>query len=155
NGHQDDARGYHYHVTPGRFPYLLGGYAGVVETSNNRGLRRAGVGAIEDDTQPGTRMEAVIASVRPGSAERGKTHSIRLELNGEKSRRPLPNGKPSWLQIGPFEATKIERKGNVVTAEITIPSDASVGVWLDCHIEFGEGAHPLVFKRNDAFRVIE
>ena len=33
NGHTDDERGYHYHVTT-RFPYLLGAYRGVVETAN-------------------------------------------------------------------------------------------------------------------------
>ena len=39
NGHTDAARGYHYHVTD-RFPYILGGYRGVVERSNlDRGRR--------------------------------------------------------------------------------------------------------------------
>ena len=33
NGHSDKERGYHYHVT-NKFPYILGGYHGVVETSN-------------------------------------------------------------------------------------------------------------------------
>jgi hypothetical protein len=33
NGHTDAARGYHYHVTR-KFPYILGGYRGVVERSN-------------------------------------------------------------------------------------------------------------------------
>jgi hypothetical protein len=33
NGHTDDARGYHYHVSR-KFPYILGGYRGVVEMSN-------------------------------------------------------------------------------------------------------------------------
>ena len=33
NGHSDPQRGYHYHVTS-KFPYILGGYRGVVETSN-------------------------------------------------------------------------------------------------------------------------
>ncbi len=41
NGHADRARGYHYHVTPGRFPYIIGGYAGIPEQSNNHLLRRA------------------------------------------------------------------------------------------------------------------
>jgi len=38
NGHTDDVRGYHYHVS-GKFPYILGGYRGAVERSN---LDRAG-----------------------------------------------------------------------------------------------------------------
>jgi len=88
NGHKDEERGYHYHVTPGRFPYILGGYAGVVETSNNRGLNRAGEGAIQDNTQPGTRLEQVIAAVKPGSAARGMTHKIRFELTPESGKRP-------------------------------------------------------------------
>ena len=155
NGHQDDLRGYHYHVTPGRFPYILGGYAGVVEASNNRGLHRAGTGAIVDNTQPGSRMEQVIAGVRPGTAIRGKTHAIRFELTPENSRRTMPSEKPSWVQIGPFDATKIEREGNVVTAEIEIPADAPVGILFDCHLEFGNASHPFVIKRNDVFRVAE
>ena len=153
NGHKDEQRGYHYHVTPGRFPYILGGYAGVVEPPNNRGLNRAGEGAIKDNTQPGTRMEQVIATVRPGTAARGKTHSIQFELTPANARRPLPTDKPSWVQIGPFEATKIAREGNVVTAEMTIPDDAPVGIFFDCHLEFGGGANPVVIKKNDVFRV--
>lgn len=37
NIHYDPARGWHYHVTPGKFPYLIGGYWGVVD---NRDIRR-------------------------------------------------------------------------------------------------------------------
>ena len=33
NGHTDATRGYHYHVT-NKFPYILGGYHGVVDSSN-------------------------------------------------------------------------------------------------------------------------
>jgi hypothetical protein len=156
SGHKDDVRGYHYHVTPGQFPYIIGGYAGVVEASNNRGLWRAGTGAIVDNTQPGTRMEQVIDSVRPGTASRGKLHSISFELKPENAqRRAIPTEKPSWVQIGPFDATKITREGNVVTAEFNIPDDAALGVFFDCHLEFGTGAHPVVIKKNDVFRVIE
>ncbi|HVT87235.1 MAG TPA: YHYH protein [Tepidisphaeraceae bacterium] len=42
NGHTDSVRGYHYHVT-NKFPYIVGGYRGVVEMSNfdGRGMRGA------------------------------------------------------------------------------------------------------------------
>jgi hypothetical protein len=43
----------------------------------------------------------------------------------------------------------------VVSAKIPIPEDASLGVWLDCHLEFGDGTNPVVIKRNDVFRVTE
>jgi hypothetical protein len=33
NGHTDSVRGYHYHVT-NQFPYILGGYRGVVDRAN-------------------------------------------------------------------------------------------------------------------------
>jgi hypothetical protein len=33
NGHQDEPRGWHYHVTPGKFPHILGGYWGQVDES--------------------------------------------------------------------------------------------------------------------------
>ena len=158
NGHSDDERGYHYHVTPGRFPYLLGGYAGVPEISNNRELRRTRGGAIENNAQPGSRMDEVLAAVRPGTASRGKTHEIQIELAISKSLRfPVPVGKPSWAQIGPFEAKKISRDADTVTIEIEIPQDATVGVLLDCHMEFDStrGNQPTVFKKNEAFRVVE
>jgi hypothetical protein len=32
NLHYDEARGWHYHVTPGKFPYLIGGYWGTRES---------------------------------------------------------------------------------------------------------------------------
>ena len=160
NGHNDDQRGYHYHVTPGRFPYILGGYAGVVEASNNRGLRRSGTGALIDNTQEGdNRMDKVITSVRPGNAVKGSMHRIQMELDPSKAtRRPVPNNKPIWAQIGPFEAKSIERTDNVLTIEIQIPDDAPVGILMDCHIEFeGPGGRggPIVFKKNDVFRVVE
>ena len=34
NACYDDVRGWHYHVTPGKFPYLIGGYFAKVEASN-------------------------------------------------------------------------------------------------------------------------
>lgn len=39
NVHYDEQRGWHYHVTPGAFPHIIGGYWGVVESKN---LRRPG-----------------------------------------------------------------------------------------------------------------
>ncbi len=37
NIHTDLERGWHYHVTPGKFPYIIGGYWGKVELGNRRG----------------------------------------------------------------------------------------------------------------------
>lgn len=34
NLHRDDSRGPHYHVTPGKFPHIIGGYWGHYETKN-------------------------------------------------------------------------------------------------------------------------
>jgi hypothetical protein len=34
NACYDDIRGWHYHVTPGKFPYLIGGYFAKVEASD-------------------------------------------------------------------------------------------------------------------------
>ncbi len=34
NMHYDAVRGWHYHVTPGKFPYLIGGYFGKIVSSN-------------------------------------------------------------------------------------------------------------------------
>lgn len=155
NGHSDTVRGYHYHVTPGRFPYILGGYSGVVETSNNHELQRAGMGAIEDNTEPGKRLDAVITDIRPGTVAPGKKHTVQIELDPKAARRhPLPKGAPTWVQIGPFESLKTTRKGNIVTVEIDVPADAPEGVLLDCHMEFGQKP-PVVFKKNSVLRVAE
>jgi hypothetical protein len=83
NGHEDSERGYHYHVTPGRFPYVIGGYHGVPEPSNNRGLRWMGTGAIEDNAEGESRMEAVIAEV------------TRCELS-----RTAASGRPTMITAG-------------------------------------------------------
>jgi hypothetical protein len=156
NGHSDPQRGYHYHVTPGRFPYILGGYAGVVEPSNNRGMRRAGMGVIENNAQPGDKFGSMMTSIRPGNLTRGTTHTLLIDIDPQALRRRLPDGDPTWVQFGPFEATELARKGNTITAKINVPSDAALGVWLDCHIEFGsEQGQPIVLKRNDAVRVVE
>jgi len=40
NLHEDDQRGPHYHVTPGKYPHIIGGYWGQME-SLNRPARRA------------------------------------------------------------------------------------------------------------------
>ncbi len=36
NMHKDDQRGWHYHVTPGKFPYIIGGFAGAADPRNLR-----------------------------------------------------------------------------------------------------------------------
>ena len=155
NGHTDPSRGYHYHVTPGRFPYIIGGYAGVPEPTNNHMLRRGAVGAISDNADRSAVKSFGLQTVTPGNAPRGKTHTLRFVLDAA-TRGGLPDGVPSWVQVGPFEATKISRDGNTVLAEIAIASDAPVGVLLDAHIEFGKGdsARVRVLKKNDAFRVV-
>ena len=157
NGHSDNVRGYHYHVTPGRFPYVIGGYAGVPDPANIRGPRRSEEGAIADNTEGESRQPKVIVSVRPGSAVAGKKHMLTIELSPEKANRTsVPEGKPDWVQIGPFEALSIEREGNSLRVEIQIPADATVGVLMDCHIEFKSANRPrAVFKSNDVFRVVE
>lgn len=39
NLHTDAERGPHYHVTPGKFPHIIGGYWGEVDPKNRRGRR--------------------------------------------------------------------------------------------------------------------
>lgn len=39
NLHTDDVRGPHYHVTPGQFPHIIGGYWGELDPMNGRGRR--------------------------------------------------------------------------------------------------------------------
>ena len=156
NGHSDEQRGYHYHVTPGKFPYVIGGYAGVPERTNIRGPRSGQVGAIADNASGESKQGKEIGTVQPGNAARGGKHSIQITLIPENARRGIPDGVPTWVQVGPFEASEIQREGNIVTAVIAIPEDAPVGVLLDCHLEFtaAAGRPPVVCKKNDVFRVV-
>ena len=154
NGHEDSERGYHYHVTPDRFPYILGGYAGIVETSNNRQLRRAQTGSLEDPTQPGEKYGKPIGKIQPENLERGRTHSLRIPLDRTGLRRPIPDGSPNWVQFGPYEASSVRREGDVIIADISIPADANLGSSLDCHIEFPPEQRPVVFKKNGALRIV-
>ena len=56
---------------------------------------------------------------------------MQLELNPALAKRqPVPAGKPSWVQIGPYEAVKVSRQDNIVTAVIEIPADADVAAEL-------------------------
>jgi hypothetical protein len=160
NGHSDDDRGYHYHVTPGRFPYVIGGYRGVPEPSNSRGLSRAGAGPIVDNATGRSELGAVVSEVLPGAVRRGGKREVTIILDPAKSRRgPVPPGPPAWVQIGPYEAVAVRREGNAVTVELDVPEDAALGVLLDCHLEFEPSAGPrreaVVFKRNDVLRVVE
>jgi len=159
NGHADPDRGYHYHVTPGRFPYVLGGYRGIPEASNNRGLWRAGTGAIVDNASGESRLEATVAEVVPGSVPRGGRRTVTIRLDPTAARRgPLPDGAPEWVQFGPFEAVEIDRRGDTVTVVLDIGVDAPLGVLLDCHLEFAApagGRGRRVLKCNDALRIVE
>ena len=167
NGHTDPNRGYHYHATPGQFPYILGGYRGVVEPSNNRGLRRAGAGPIENNAEGETVADPAIVAVLPGSIAPGGQRTVTIELDPRegisprgagRSVFPMPEGAPSWVQIGPYEASAIRREGNLVTITLDIPADATLGVLLDCHLEFegaARGGRNRVYKRNDVLRVVE
>lgn len=158
NGHEDPARGYHYHVTPNRFPYLIGGYAGVPEPSNNRMIARMPAGAIEDNAEGTSRVGSEIRSVTPGTIHRGRTTTIRIVLDPDAPRGAIPRGQPSWVQFGPFEAAKVTRKGDEILAEIAVPKDAPIGVLLDGHVEFapaGGRGRAAVLKKNDVVRVVD
>ena len=159
NGHTDPARGYHYHVTPGRFPVYHRGLCRRSRAEQQPSCSGAAApGAIVDNADRSGVKEFGIRSVTPGNASRGKTHTLRFMLD-PSTRGGVPAGVPSWVQIGPFEASKISRQGDIVTAEVAIPADAPVGVLLDAHIEFGKRPKGLrgfvrVLKKNDAFRVV-
>jgi hypothetical protein len=94
--------------------------------------------------------------VRPGTIQRNGRREVSLVLDpAAADRGPLPAGKPSWVQFGPYEAVSITRQGNTVTATLDLPADASVGMLLDCHLEFDTGGRMRVLKKNDVLRVSE
>jgi hypothetical protein len=59
------------------------------------------------------------------------------------------------VQFGPYEALAIARDGNTITATIDVPADASLGMMLDCHVEFDGGRRTRVTKKNDVLRIVE
>lgn len=159
NGHRDGKRGYHYHVTPGRFPYITGGYAGIPEPSNNsRELYRHKSGAIQNNASGTSLLGGAIESVLPGSVPKGGEQTVRIRLSREAGRRFfVPREAPTWVQIGPHTAETVTRKGDLIEAVFKIPQDATAGVPLDCHMEFensGGRGLPIVVKKNDVIRVM-
>jgi hypothetical protein len=120
---------------------------------------RAGTGAIVDNATGESRMEATVAEVLPGTVSRGGRRTVTIRLDPAASQRgPIPDGPPEWVQFGPFEAVKIERSGDTVTAVLDIGADAPLGVLLDCHLEFpasAGGRGRRVMKRNEALRIVE
>ncbi len=53
NIHKDDERGWHYHVTPGKFPYIIGGYWGRRVFANRPGGGRGGMAGRGGPDGPG------------------------------------------------------------------------------------------------------
>jgi hypothetical protein len=49
----------------------------------------------------------------------------------------------------------IARDGNTITATIDVPADASLGMMLDCHVEFEAGRRTRAVKKNDVLRIVE
>jgi hypothetical protein len=59
NVHRDLERGWHYHVTPGQFPYIIGGYWGKRDARTGDGAGRGGPMAGRAPGGPGRPMEGV------------------------------------------------------------------------------------------------
>ena len=68
---------------------------------------------------------------------------------------PLFYWHPS-CRLSPFRG--LRRDGNLATITLDIPEDATLGVLLDCHLEFegaARGGRNRVYKCNDVLRVVE
>jgi hypothetical protein len=152
NGHEDPVRGYHYHVTPNRFPYIIGGYRGVPEPSNNRGIGRGLAGGpIVDNQEGSSRIGWQIEAMQPGSGKAGTDITVTVTL--ESTFATTVPDIPSWLQVGPVEATSIRRDGRKIEADLSLPKDLAAGILLDLHLEFpGRAGRPIAIKKNDLFR---
>ncbi|MFT3881367.1 MAG: YHYH protein [Gemmatales bacterium] len=152
NGHFDAERGYHYHVTPEKFPYVIGGYAGVAEQSNGRGIGRDPVGAIRDNATGVSRFDQSL-KVTPGTIGRGKTFTLKVELLQSSGRT---QELPSRVVLGPYVATSVKKQGNDLMVDVKIPSDAACCQY-DMHLEYRSGGSrgPTVVKQNEAVRVKE
>lgn len=148
NGHTDLVRGYHYHVSPNKFPYVLGGYRGVPEVSNNRMIRVGQGSALHGSPSGQSPYDSSIITSSPSSLSLGLSQQITLEL----ATLGVPNTTPSRVLIGPYEAMNISRKDNVVTGQITTGIDDDVNVY-DVAIEFGSSGNPTVLRKKNAFSV--
>lgn len=149
NGHFDAERGYHYHVTPEKFPYVIGGYAGVPERSNGRGIGRDPVGAIRDNATGVSRFDQSL-KVAPEVVGRGKVVTLRITT---LSASRAPSGLPSRVVVGPYVASSIKAAGNEIVVEVSIPKDAACCKY-DVHLEYrGGGRGPTVVKQNEGVRV--
>jgi hypothetical protein len=58
-------------------------------------------------------------------------------------------------QAGPGDLVLAAREGNTVTATIDVPADASLGMLLDCHLEFESGQRTRAVKKNAVMRIVE
>ena len=85
NGHSDDVRGYHYHVTPGDFHTFWAATPASLRLRIFRGPGRLQEGAIEDNTEGESHQPNVIASVRPGSAEPAEEACGNIDLIPNKA----------------------------------------------------------------------
>jgi hypothetical protein len=80
-------------------------------------------------------------------------------IRAKGSRRAVPDGALSRCPRARLHGSRsIRRDGNLVTITLDIPADATLGVLLDCHLEFegaARGGWNRVYKRNDVLRVVE
>jgi hypothetical protein len=108
-------------------------------------------GHIVDNQQGSSRIGWQIESVQPGSGKAGSNITITVTL--ESTFATTVTDTPSWLQVGPVEATAIRRDGTKIEADLSLPEDLATGTLFDLHLEFpGRGNRPIVIKKNDLFR---
>ena len=112
NGHTDAVRGYHYHVTS-KFPYIVGGYHGVVDQKNFDGprMRQMNAGGIRGGQRPG--MEPGYHLLPPFAMEGlGLTQEQRAQLAElEKSVKEKLAGILSDGQMKQLEQTRPPGRG--------------------------------------------
>jgi hypothetical protein len=91
NIHRDPERGWHYHVTPGKFPYIIGGYWGKREARGNGGPGRGGPMAGGRPGRPGQGGRGGPGRPLPGPGGfRPPPHPVTLALdrNGDGALSP-------------------------------------------------------------------
>lgn len=150
NGHTDQVRGYHYHVTPNKFPFIIGAYRGVPEVSNNPMIRVGQGAALQGSVVGASPYDSMVASVKPASAQAGTTQTITVEV----ANVGVPTTAPTKVWFGPYAGSNIKRTGSLVTAEVSLSADIAPGVH-DVHLEFaGQGTTPTVIRKKNAFTVV-
>ncbi|WP_309380130.1 DUF1566 domain-containing protein [Cerasicoccus frondis] len=94
-----------------------------------------------------------ILTVSPDTAAQGDTVTVTFTLDDDTPAPPPSNVSPTSVTLGSISGSSlVHQSQTVVTAEFSIPDDATVGA-LDAEVVFTISGNTLTFTLDDAFTV--